>query len=206
VERDPDSAQPWVVLGDVALREERLGEAEAMYAKAHERDPADQWAYAKLVEARVLKLPEGERAREVEVLIKTTSGDNKHLVGVLARLRSQHGDNAAAARAWGQRARQGDLYARKQEGFQLRKAGRLAEAAAVLGPCLLAEPEDQYVFSSYVSIQRERGALDELRTTLQAALPRSGRRQGAYYGALRKLPVADQAAGDGPDGRDRQSG
>ena len=74
---------------------------------------------------------------------------------------------------------------------QLRR-DRLAEAAAVLGPCLLAEPEDQYVFSSYVSIQRERGALDELRATLEAALPRAGRRQGAYFGAIRKLPVADR--------------
>jgi tetratricopeptide (TPR) repeat protein len=202
-ERGPESAQPWVVLGDVALREGCLDEAEAMYAKAHERDPADQWAYHKLVEARVLKLPEGERAREVEVLIKTTSGDNRHLVGLLARLRSQRGDNAAAAKAWGRRARDGDLFARKQEGFQLRKAGRLEEAAAVLAPCLLADPEDQYVFRSYVSIQRERGALDELRATLEAALPRAGRRQGAYYGAMRKLPVADpQPVPDVPDAPD----
>ena len=206
-ERDPDSAQPWVVLGDVALGEGRLDEAETMYAKAHERDPTNDWAYAKLVEARVLKLPEEDRAREVQVLIKTTSGDNKHLVGVLARLRSQHGDNAAAAKAWGQRARKGDLYARKQEGFQLRKAGRLAEAAAVLGPCLLAEPQDQYVFSSYVSLQRQRGALDELRATLQAALPRAGRREGAYFGALRKLPMPDpQPTPDVADGPPPQGG
>jgi tetratricopeptide (TPR) repeat protein len=190
-EREPESAQPWVALGDVAATEGHLDEAEAMYAKAHERQPGNQWAYAKLVETRVLKLPPEEQAREVQVLLKTTGRDNKHLVGVLAKLRSDHGDNDAAAQAWGRRAKEGDLFARKQEGFQLRKAGRLEEAAAVLGPCLLAEPEDQYVFSSYVSLQRQRGAVDELRRTLEAALPRAGRRKGAYYGALRKLANVD---------------
>ena len=196
-EREPDSAQAWVALGDVAATAGQLDEAEAMYAKAHEREPANQWAYAKLVEARVLQLPAGEQDREVQVLLKTTGRDNKHLVGVLAKLRGHHGDNDAAAEAWGRRAREGDLFARKQEGFQLRKAGKLEEAAAVLGPCLLAEPADRYVFSSYVSLQHERGAVDELRRTLEAALPRAGSRKGAYYGALRKLPVVGgEAVGD----------
>jgi tetratricopeptide (TPR) repeat protein len=206
-EREPESAQPWVVLGEVAAREGHLDEAEAMYARAHERDPANQWAYAKLVEARVLKLPAEDQAREVQVLLKTTGRDNKHLVGVLAKLRSQHGDNDASAQAWGRRAREGDLYARKQEGFQLRKAGKLEEAAAVLGPCLLADPDDQYVFSSYVSLQHQRGAVDELRRTLVAALPRAASRKGAYYGALRKLPAVDGEAGGeaapGAGGTDR---
>lgn len=197
-EREPESAQPWVALGDVAASEGHLDEAETMYARAHEREPGNQWAYAKLVETRVLKLPPEDQAREVQVLLKTTGRDNKHLVGVLAKLRSDHGDNDAAAQAWGRRARDGDLYARKQEGFQLRKAGKLDEAAAVLGPCLLADPDDRYVFSSYVSLQRQRGALDELRRTLEAALPRAVTRQGAYFGALRKLPAADGPAADGP--------
>jgi hypothetical protein len=182
-----------VALGDVAATEGHLDEAEAMYARAHEREPANQWAYAKLVEARVLKLPAEQQAREVQVLLKTTGRDNKHLLGVLAKLRSQHGDNDAAAQAWGRRAREGDLFARKQEGFQLSKAGKLEEAAGVLVPCLLADPEDQYVFSSYVSVQRKRGAVDELRRTLEAALPRAERRKGAYYAALRKLPAVDGA-------------
>ena len=191
VERDPSSAPAWVLLGDVAMSEERLDDAEAMYERAHQQSPGDQWAYAKLVEARLLRLPPDKREREVEVLLKTTGRDNRHLVGVLARLRSRRGDQEEAARAWGQRARSGDLFARKQEGFALRKAGKLEEAATVLGPCLLADPEDRYVFSSYLSLQRQRGAFDELRRTLEEALPRAGNRRGAFYGALRKLPPAD---------------
>jgi tetratricopeptide (TPR) repeat protein len=188
VERDPESSSAWVALGDVALRANRLDEAETRYQRAHELVPADQWAYAKLVEARMMKLAPEKRDREIEVILKTTGRDNKHLVGVLARLRSQQGDQDAAAQAWGRQAQAGDLYARKQQGFALRKAGRLDQAADVLAPCLLAEPEDRYVFSSYVSLQTERGAFEELRATLQEALPRAGSRRGAYYGALRKLP------------------
>ncbi|MDP9389630.1 MAG: tetratricopeptide repeat protein [Actinomycetota bacterium] len=193
VERDPTAAAAWVVLGDIALREERLDDAEAMYARAHEQAPDDQWAYAKLVEARLLRLPPDGRERQVQVLLKTAGRDNRHLLGVLARLRSQQGDDEEAARAWGRRARAGDLFARKQEGFALRKAGKLEEAAAVLGACLAADPEDRYVFSSYVSLQRERAAFEELRRTLEEALPRAGSRRGAFYGALRKLPAADTA-------------
>jgi Flp pilus assembly protein TadD len=188
VERDPQSPSAWVALGDVSLRANRLDEAEARYRRAHQLAPADQWAYAKLVEARVMKLAPDKRDRQIDVLLKTTGRGNKHLVGVLAKLRSEQGDQEAAAQAWGHRARAGDLYARKQQGFALRKAGRLDEAAAVLAPCLLAEPEDRYVFSSYVSLQTKRGAFEELRATLQDALPRAGSRRGAYYGALRKLP------------------
>ena len=190
-ERDPTSAAPWVVLGDIALREQRLDDAETMYTRAHERAPDDQWAYAKLVEARLLRLPPERREHEMQVLLKTTGRDNRHLVGVLAKLRSEQGDEADAARVWAQRAQTGDLYARKQEGFALRKAGKLEEAAAVLRSCLAADPEDRYVFSSYVSLQRERGAWQELRVALEDALPRAGSRRGAFYGALRKLPPAD---------------
>jgi tetratricopeptide (TPR) repeat protein len=191
VERDASSAGAWVVLGDIAVKEQRFDEAEAMYGRAHELAPDDEWAYAKLVEARLLRVPVERREREVEVLLKTTGRDNKHLVGVLARLRSRGGDDEEAARAWGQRAGRGDVFARKQQGFALRKAGRLDDAAAILGPCLLADPEDRYVFSSYVSLQRERGAFDELRRTLEEALPRAGSRRGAFYGVLRKLPAGD---------------
>ena len=192
-ERDPTSAGPWVVLGDIAVREQRLEDAEAMYARAHEQAPDDQWAYAKLVEARLLRLPPEQQEREMRVLLRTTGRDNKHLVGVLAKLRSDQGDQEEAARAWGQRARAGDLYARKQEGFALRKAGKLDEAAVVLRACLSADPEDRFVFSSYVSLQKERGAWEELRVSLEEALPRAGSRRGAFYGALRKLPPADAA-------------
>ena len=188
VERDPDSSSAWVTLGDVAFRAGRLDEAESRYTRAHDLAPADQWAYAKLVEARLTKLAPEKRDREMDVILKTTGRANKHLVGVQARLRSQQGDQEAAARAWGGRADAGDGFARKQQGFALRKAGRLEEAAAVLAGCLLAEPEDRYVFSSYVSLQTKRGAFEELRATLDAALPRAGSRRGAYYGALRKLP------------------
>jgi tetratricopeptide (TPR) repeat protein len=188
VERNPESPAGWVVLGDVALRQDRLDEAETRYGRAHQQDPADKWAYAKLVETRLRRLPPEKRDREIQVLLKTTGRDNKHLLGLLARMRSDQGDQQAAADVWGQRARAGDLFARKQQGFALRKAGRLDEAAAILGACLAGDPEDRYVFSSYVSLQTKRGAIEELRRTLEEALPRAGSRRGAYYGALHKLP------------------
>jgi len=197
-ERDPGSAAPWVVLGDIALREQRLDDAEAMFNRAHERAPQDQWAYAKLVEARLLRLPAERREREIQVLLRTTARENKHLVGVAARLRSDQGDQAEAARTWGERARTGDLFARKQEGYALRKAGQLDEAAVVLRACLAADPQDRFVFSSYVSLQRERQAWQELRVSLEEALPRAGSRRGAFYGALRKLPPVDVPPVDVP--------
>ncbi len=187
-ERDQAAPGPWVVLGDIDLREKRPDDAEARYARAHDLAPGDQWAYAKLVESRLLRLPPERREREVQVILKTTGQGNRHLVGVLARLRGDLGDQEDAARTWGQRARAGDLYARKQEGFALRKAGKLDEAASVLRACLEADPEDLYVFRSYVSLQRKREAWEELRVTLEEALPRAGSRRGAFYGELRKLP------------------
>ena len=190
VERDPDSSSAWVALGDVAVRAGRLDEAEARYQRAHELAPADQWAYAKLVEARLMKLAPEKRDREIDVILKTTGRDNKHLVGVQARLRSQQGDQEAAARAWGGRAEAGDVYARKQQGFVLRKAGRLDEAAAVLAGCLLAEPEDRYVFSSYVSLQTKRGAFEELRATLEARAASRGQPPGRLLRRLAKAAAA----------------
>jgi len=196
VEAEPASASAWALLGDIAVRQGRLDDAEAMYGQAHEHAPTDQWAYAKLVESRLLKLPTERRDREIQVLLKTTGRDNKHLLGVLAKLRSDAGDDAAAADAWGERARRtGDLYARKMQGFALRRAGKLDEAAAVLGPCLAEKPEDLVLFRAYVALQRKRGALDELRSTLEEILPRAGSRRGAFFGELRKLPGPDAGAG-----------
>jgi tetratricopeptide (TPR) repeat protein len=196
LERDPTSAQAWTVLGDLALSEGRLDEAETMYGRAHEHAPADKWAYAKLVEARLRRLPAERREREIQVLLQTTGRDNEHLVGVLARLRRESGDDDAAAQAWSERAgRTGDLFAREQAGFALRRAGRLDEAARVLGACLVDDPDNVILFRTYVRMQHERGALEDLRATLAAALERvSARRRGAYLGQLRKLPTPEDAA------------
>lgn len=199
LERDPASAQAWTVLGDLALREGRLEEAETMYGRAHEHAPGDGWAYAKLVEVRLRRLPEDRREREIQVLLKTTGRDNEHLLGVLARLRRESGDDEAAARAWSERAgRTGDLFAREQAGFALRRAGRLDEAARALGSCLVDDADNVILFRTYVRMQHERGAIEDLRATLAAALERaSARRRGAYLGQLRKLPAPAPADGDG---------
>jgi tetratricopeptide (TPR) repeat protein len=192
VERDPDAPSGWVVLGEIAAEQGLLGDAESMYLRAHERAPDDQWAYAKLVEIRLRQLPPQRRNKEISVLLKTVGKDNRHLLGVLAKLRSDDGDNEAAARAWGERSRQtGDFYARKMQGFELRKAGRLDEAAAILGACLIDEPDNLILFRTYVSMQRSRGAIEELRATLEKALLNAGSRKGAFFGELRKLPAPD---------------
>jgi len=190
VERDGAASPAWVLLGDVARRQENLEHAETMYAKAHEVAPGDQWAYAKLVETRLLALPEGRRASQVEVLLKSSGRDNRHLLGVLARLRSERGDEEQAATVWAKAAHQhGDRFARKMQGFALRRAGKLDEAAAVLGSCVLEDPHDLVLFRTYVHLQRSRGALDELRGTLEELIPRAGSRRGAVYGELKKLPA-----------------
>lgn len=190
VERDAKAAPAWVLLGDVAKREERLDHAEEMYARAHDAVPSDQWAYAKLVEARLLSLPEERRAREVEVLLKSTGRDNRHLLGVLARLRSQGGNDEHAASTWAQAASEhGDHYARKMQGFALRRAGKLAEAAAVLGRCVIEDPHDLILFRTYIHLQKARPAVEELRATLEELIPRAGDRRGAVYGELGKLPA-----------------
>ncbi|MHB1536025.1 MAG: tetratricopeptide repeat protein, partial [Acidimicrobiales bacterium] len=190
VERDASYSPAWVLLGDIERRQDRLEEAEALYATAHERTPGDQWAYAKLVEVRLLRLPAERRDREISVLLKTGGRDNPHLVGVLAKLRSEQGDEDQAAEVWKERAaRHGDFYARKMHGFALRRAGRLDEAAAVLGPCLLEDPQDLVLFKTYVHLQHKREKPDELRRTLEDLLPLAGGRRGAVYAELRKLPT-----------------
>ena len=114
------------------------------------------------------------------------------LLGVLARLRSDRGDEQRAAEAWRQASELegGDLYARKMEGYALRRAGKLEQAAAVLRECLLADPEDVILFRTYVHLERRRGAVDDLRATLETLLPRAGSRRGPIYGELRKLGPA----------------
>lgn len=190
-ERDAADAAPWVVLGEVALREGRQDDAVHLFEQAHERAPGDEFAYAKLIEARVLRLPAEDRQREVEVLLRTHEKGNRHLIGVLAKLRSESGDDRQAAEAWGERRKlHGDPFARKMEAYALRKAGDLEQAAALFRVCLLADPEDLILFRTYVHLQRSRGALDELRSTLEELVPLAGSRRGAVYGELRKLGPA----------------
>jgi tetratricopeptide (TPR) repeat protein len=188
VEREPEAAPGWVVLGEVAARAGDAAAAEGNFARAHELAPADQYAYARLVEARLLQLSPEECGRELDVLLRSSGRGNRHLGAVLARLRSQLGDDAGAAAAWrSSRSSGADLFARAQEGYALRRAGRLAEAAVLLRDVLLQDPGDVILFKTYVSLQRQLGALDELQQTLQELLPIAGRRRGAVYGELRKL-------------------
>jgi Flp pilus assembly protein TadD len=107
---------------------------------------------------------------------------------VLAKLRTQGGDDRQAAETWrARRELHGDLYARKMEGYALRRAGELEQAAAVMRACLLEDPEDLVLFRTFVHLQRSRGALDELREALEALIPVAGGRRGAVFGELRKL-------------------
>lgn len=187
-ERDEHSSGPWVLLGEVALKEGRAGDAVDLLQQAHERSPGDEYAYAKLIEAKLLQLPESEREREVEVLLRSQGQANRHLLGVLARLRSKGGDEQAAADTWRARREQhGDPYARKMEAYALRRAGELDQAAALFRACLLEDPGDLVLFRTYVGMQHGRGAIEELRETLEQMLPVAGARRGAVYGELRKL-------------------
>lgn len=191
LEREPESAAAWVVQGDVALRAGDQAQAEERFQRAHELAPDDQYAYARLVEARLLQLEPEERGRELEVLLRTRGRENRFLGGALARLRRDLGDDAGAAAAWRRTRPSGnDLFARAQEGYALRRAGKLDEAAVLLRDVLLEDPTDVILFRTYVSLQRQRGELDELRQTLQELLPIAGARKGAVYGELRKLPAA----------------
>ena len=189
-ERDERASAPWVLLGEIALRE-GSEDAVDLLERAHERAPDDEYAYAKLIEARLLQLPPGEREREVEILIRSGGSRdraNRHLLGVLARLRSEGGDEHRAAETWRERREQhGDPYARKMEAYALRRAGELEQAAALFRACLLEDPEDLVLFRTYVHLQNSRGALDELRATLEQLIPVAGARRGAVYGELRKL-------------------
>jgi len=191
VERDGTSASGHVVLGEVAARAGDLAQAEERFERARELAPDDQYAYARLIEMRLLQLSPEDRARELEVLLRSSGRENRFLAATLARVRSQQGDEEAAAAAW--RSSAGgdrDLFARAQEGYALRRAGRLDEAAVVLRDVLLEDPSDVILFRTYVSLQRQLGRLDELQRTLQELLPIAGPRRGAVYGELRKLQTS----------------
>lgn len=196
LERDPKAAAAWVLLGDLAREAGDLDEAERLFARAHELAPADQFAYAKLVQARLLRLPEDRRDREIDVLLRGGGKDNPHLLGLLARLRSERQDDEGAARVWRQRAERhgGDAYARRMEGFALRRAGRLDEAAPLLRAALLADPESNVLFGTFVHLEHARGAHDELRETLEQLLPLAGARRGRIFAELRKLDALGEAA------------
>ncbi len=192
VERQPNDSGGWVVLGDIARRDGRSGDAEELYLRAHEVAPHDDFAYARLVEARVMALPPEARSREVEVLLKTTARGNTQLQGVLARLRAGQGDLGQAAEMWAKTlAAKGDAYSRRMYAFSLLKAARTDEAAALLAQCLADDPTNVIVFRNYVNLQHKREALAELRRTLEELLPRAGARAGAFHGELRKLPLPD---------------
>lgn len=187
VERAPDAADGWVVLGEVALREGQVAAAQEMFAKAHAADPANDYAYAKLVEARLSPLGPDAQVREVEVLLKTTAPGNAQLRGLLARLRAGRGEHDAGVQEWrAANLENGSAYSRRMHAFALRKAGRLDEAAAALASCLAEDPANVPVFRSYVATQRERGSVEELCRTLEALLARAGARRGAFLGELRK--------------------
>lgn len=188
VERNDADSSAWVVLGEVALRDGREDDAVSLFERAHKKVPGDEFAYAKLIEARVLRLAPEDREREVEVLLRSADRNNRHLLGVLAKLRSAGGDDRQAAETWGARRKlHGDPYARRMEAYALRKAGDLDQAAALFRACLLDDPEDLILFRTYVHLQHKRGALDELRSTLEELVPLAGGRRGAVYGELRKL-------------------
>jgi tetratricopeptide (TPR) repeat protein len=192
VERDEGAAGAWLILGEAALRQEQLDDALALFERAHRCAPDDDFTYAKLIEARLARLAPEERAREVEVLVRSQGRENRHLLGVLARVRSDGGDPGRAAEVWRERRERhpGDLYAREMEAYALRKAGQLDRAAGLFRACLMDDPENLILFRTYVHLQRQRGALDELRESLEQLIPVAGSRRGAVYGELRKLGPA----------------
>lgn len=184
-EQDAGSSHAWLMLGDIAQREGHIDEAVAHLERAHGLAPGDSFIYARLIEAKLHTLPEGDRLGELDVVLRSRGKGNRHLLALRARLRSEAGDEDGAAATW----RQADagLYARKMEGFALRRAGRLDEAAAVLRSCVLEDPTDLVLFRTYIHLERQRGAVDELKATLERLLPVAGDRRGAVYGELRKL-------------------
>ena len=193
VERDPDDAAAWALLGAVASRSGNHPEAQAAYQRAHDLKPTDGYIYAQLIGCRLSQLEPDERRREVELLLKSAGSDSPHLLQLLARIQSELGDAAAAAASWrksrGRRGGKGaSAYSLRMEGFALKKAGNLSEAAALLRESLMLEPENVIAFQGYVRLQQERGATGELRETLRDLLPLAGSRRGAVHGELRKLP------------------
>jgi tetratricopeptide (TPR) repeat protein len=188
VEREPEAAPGWVALGDVAARAGDAAQAEAHFQKAHGLAPDDQYAYARLVEMRLLQLAPEDHARELDVLLRSSGRGNRFLDAAVARLRREQGDEEGAAAAWRRsRGSKDDLFARAQEGYALRRAGRFKEAVVLLRDVLMENPGDIILFRTYVGLQRQLGELEELRETLQALLPIAGPRKGAVYGELRKL-------------------
>jgi len=192
VERDEGASGAWLILGEVALRQGDLDEALERFERAHRCAPDDEFAYAKLIEARLARLAPEDRVREVEILLRGQGKGNRHLLGVLARVQADSGDPAKAAEVWRERRErhQGDFFARKMEAYALRKAGQLDRAAPLFRSCVMEAPHDVILFQTYIRLQRERGALDELRESLEELLPVAGSRRGAVYGELRKLPPA----------------
>lgn len=192
VERDETAAGAWLILGEAALRQDRTEEALEHFERAQRANPDDGFAYAKLIEARLALLPVEDRVREVEVLLAGKDRSDRHLLGVLAKVAADAGHPDRAAEVWRERSELagGDRYARRMEAYALRKAGQLDRAAGLFRSCLLEEPHDVILFTTYLHLQRERGALDELRQTLEQLLPVAGSRRGAVYGELRKLDRA----------------
>jgi tetratricopeptide (TPR) repeat protein len=186
VERDPSSSGGWLVLGDIAKKEARGDDAIEMYQRAHEAAPKDTFVYARLVEARLEKLPPDEKKREIEVLLKTTG--NAHLRGVLAKLHKDEGDMDQAAQEWAKASgTKGNAFSRRMYAFSLLKAGKDEEAAAALARSLADDPANVIVFRNYVNLQKKRGAVEELRRTLEELLPRAGARAGVFKGELKRL-------------------
>ena len=116
---------PWVVLGEVALREGREDDAVAPLragprARTRRRVRLRQADRGPGPAAG----PRGPRARGRGPAPEPRPGQPPP-VGVLARLRSEGGDDRQAAETWGARRKlHGDPYARKMEAYALRKAGR----------------------------------------------------------------------------------
>src|SRR5579875_887127 len=190
-ERAPSEPGGWLVLGEIALAERRFKEAEEFLARAQQVAPADKYCYAKLVEARVGELAPDAQVREVQMLLKTVAKGNVHLQRLLAKLQKAMGRPEDAAETLSRAvAMSGDLRSRKDYALTLKRAGRLDEAARALAQCLADDPEDQVVFTNYVKLQKSRGALGELRATLEGLLPAAGKRYGAYLGELKKIPTA----------------
>lgn len=188
LEREPESADALVAMGEGVVRKEGHQAAESWFARAHAAAADNQFAYSRLIEARIMQLPEGDRLRELELIQRTTGTGNRYLQSLLARIRREQGDTGGSVEAWAKAARQGDAFARKNYGYALRKAGRLEEAAQVMRESLFAFPQDVVLFRNFVRLMRERGALNELRLTLEDLLPVAGPRRGAVYGELSRLP------------------